>query len=186
MYDPPVTSGSTSAIATARPSTSMRVEGTWRVRGCVEAVLRSGAMADDVLYETGDGVARVTINRPERRNAMSYGVMAGLRDAMARAARRCRRARGRAHRRRRSRRSVPVPTSVASPTTRARRPRTKAGACSPTCSATCGRSASRSSLACAATHSRAASASRARATSSSPPTTRCSVRRRSTSASGRT
>ncbi len=42
-------------------------------------------MADDVLYETGDGVARVTINRPERRNAMSYGVMAGLRDAMARA-----------------------------------------------------------------------------------------------------
>ena len=42
-------------------------------------------MADDVLYETGDGVARVTINRPERRNAMSYEVMAGLRDAIARA-----------------------------------------------------------------------------------------------------
>src|SRR4051812_50035688 len=39
----------------------------------------------EVLYDVADGVARVTINRPERRNAMSYDVMAGLRDAMARA-----------------------------------------------------------------------------------------------------
>jgi enoyl-CoA hydratase/carnithine racemase len=39
----------------------------------------------EVLYDIADGVARVTINRPERRNAMSYDVMAGLRDAMARA-----------------------------------------------------------------------------------------------------
>jgi enoyl-CoA hydratase/carnithine racemase len=31
------------------------------------------------------GVARLTIDRPERRNALSYGVMAGLRDALARA-----------------------------------------------------------------------------------------------------
>jgi enoyl-CoA hydratase/carnithine racemase len=30
-------------------------------------------------------VARLTIDRPERRNALSYGVMAGLRDALARA-----------------------------------------------------------------------------------------------------
>jgi len=37
----------------------------------------------EVLYEVSGGVARVTINRPERRNAMSYGVMSGLRDAMA-------------------------------------------------------------------------------------------------------
>ena len=37
----------------------------------------------EVLYEAADGIARVTINRPERRNAMSYGVMQGLRDAMA-------------------------------------------------------------------------------------------------------
>jgi enoyl-CoA hydratase/carnithine racemase len=37
----------------------------------------------EVLYEAADGVARVTINRPERRNAMSYGVMQGLRDAVA-------------------------------------------------------------------------------------------------------
>ena len=42
-------------------------------------------MADVVLYEARDGIARVTINRPDRRNAMSYEVMAGLRDAMARA-----------------------------------------------------------------------------------------------------
>jgi enoyl-CoA hydratase/carnithine racemase len=39
----------------------------------------------EVLYEAAHGIARVTINRPERRNAMSYGVMQGLRDAVARA-----------------------------------------------------------------------------------------------------
>jgi enoyl-CoA hydratase/carnithine racemase len=39
----------------------------------------------EVLYEVEGGVARTTINRPERRNAMSFGVMQGLRDAMARA-----------------------------------------------------------------------------------------------------
>jgi enoyl-CoA hydratase/carnithine racemase len=37
----------------------------------------------EVLYAVENGVARVTINRPERRNAMSYGVMQGLRDAVA-------------------------------------------------------------------------------------------------------
>ena len=36
----------------------------------------------EVLYDVDGGVARVTINRPERRNAMSYGVMQGLRDAV--------------------------------------------------------------------------------------------------------
>jgi enoyl-CoA hydratase/carnithine racemase len=40
---------------------------------------------DEVLYESNDGVATVTINRPERRNAMSFGVMDGLRAAVARA-----------------------------------------------------------------------------------------------------
>jgi len=39
-----------------------------------------------VLVESNaDGTTLITINRPERRNAMSYGVMSGLRDAMARA-----------------------------------------------------------------------------------------------------
>ncbi len=42
-------------------------------------------MTGEVLYEAAEGAARVTINRPERRNAMSYGVMHGLRDAMQRA-----------------------------------------------------------------------------------------------------
>ena len=42
-------------------------------------------MTADVLFEVDGAVARVTINRPERRNAMSYGVMHGLREAMARA-----------------------------------------------------------------------------------------------------
>ena len=40
-------------------------------------------MPDEVLYENAAGVARVTINRPERRNAMSFGVMQGLREAIA-------------------------------------------------------------------------------------------------------
>jgi enoyl-CoA hydratase/carnithine racemase len=40
-------------------------------------------MDEDVRYEVAAGVARVTIDRPERRNAMSYGVMSGLRDAVA-------------------------------------------------------------------------------------------------------
>jgi enoyl-CoA hydratase/carnithine racemase len=38
-----------------------------------------------VLYQLDDGVARVTINRPERRNAMSWEVMHGLRRVLARA-----------------------------------------------------------------------------------------------------
>jgi len=41
-------------------------------------------MADsEVLYQVDGAIARVTINRPERRNSMSYGVMQGLRDAVA-------------------------------------------------------------------------------------------------------
>jgi enoyl-CoA hydratase/carnithine racemase len=39
----------------------------------------------EVRYEVAGGVARVTIDRPERRNAMSFGVMQGLLDAMRRA-----------------------------------------------------------------------------------------------------
>jgi enoyl-CoA hydratase len=42
-------------------------------------------MAIEVLYENAAEVARVTINRPERRNAMSFDVMQGLRDAFAHA-----------------------------------------------------------------------------------------------------
>ncbi len=39
-----------------------------------------------VLYEVEEGVARITINRPEHRNAMSWEVMRGLRQALAGAA----------------------------------------------------------------------------------------------------
>src|SRR3954447_11816131 len=43
-------------------------------------------MTEEVLYDdAAAGVARVTINRPERRNAMSFDVMHGLRTAFARA-----------------------------------------------------------------------------------------------------
>jgi enoyl-CoA hydratase/carnithine racemase len=40
-----------------------------------------GGTVEDVRYEVDGAVARVTIDRPERRNAMSYTVMAGLREA---------------------------------------------------------------------------------------------------------
>src|SRR5437763_2318937 len=39
----------------------------------------------EVHYDVSDGVATVTINRPERRNALSWAVITGLREAMARA-----------------------------------------------------------------------------------------------------
>jgi enoyl-CoA hydratase/carnithine racemase len=45
-------------------------------------------MGDDgpeLLHEVSDGVARITINRPARRNAMTWAVISGLREAMARA-----------------------------------------------------------------------------------------------------
>src|SRR5256885_13335032 len=37
----------------------------------------------EVLYQVADGVARVTINRPERRNALSWEVVEGLRGRIA-------------------------------------------------------------------------------------------------------
>lgn len=47
------------------------------------------AAGEEVLYETvalaGGEMARITINRPERRNAMSWAVIRGLRAALARA-----------------------------------------------------------------------------------------------------
>ena len=39
----------------------------------------------DVRYEVDGHIATATIDRPERRNAMSFGVMQGLRDAVAQA-----------------------------------------------------------------------------------------------------
>jgi enoyl-CoA hydratase/carnithine racemase len=42
-------------------------------------------VTEEVLYEVTGHVATVTINRPERRNSMSWGVITGLRDAVARA-----------------------------------------------------------------------------------------------------
>jgi enoyl-CoA hydratase/carnithine racemase len=38
---------------------------------------------EDVRYEVSGAVGRITIDRPQRRNAMSYTVMAGLREAFA-------------------------------------------------------------------------------------------------------
>ena len=37
----------------------------------------------ELLHEVRDGVATLTINRPERRNALSWDVVSGMRDAVA-------------------------------------------------------------------------------------------------------
>ncbi|HKH40474.1 MAG TPA: enoyl-CoA hydratase-related protein [Solirubrobacterales bacterium] len=42
-------------------------------------------MADELLYEVEDGVATVTLNRPDQRNALNGELLAGLVDAMKRA-----------------------------------------------------------------------------------------------------
>ena len=42
-------------------------------------------MSSELLYDVADGVARVTINRPERRNALSWGVISGIRTRIAEA-----------------------------------------------------------------------------------------------------
>jgi len=39
----------------------------------------SAASTDELLYDVADGVATLTINRPERRNALSWDVISGLR-----------------------------------------------------------------------------------------------------------
>src|SRR5689334_8314967 len=38
---------------------------------------------NEVLYAVDGGVARITINRPEKRNSMSWGVITGMRSAFA-------------------------------------------------------------------------------------------------------
>jgi enoyl-CoA hydratase/carnithine racemase len=47
------------------------------------SVAPAGPGTDEVLVAVDGAVARITINRPARRNAMSWGVMAGIRAALA-------------------------------------------------------------------------------------------------------
>ena len=42
-----------------------------------------GPDGDELLVEVTDGVGRLTINRPERRNAMSWSVLTGMREQLA-------------------------------------------------------------------------------------------------------
>lgn len=42
-------------------------------------------MTNEVLYEVGDGIGRITINRPEKRNSMGWGVISGIRRFVAEA-----------------------------------------------------------------------------------------------------
>jgi naphthoate synthase len=46
---------------------------------------QSAGEYDDILYEKGEGLAKITINRPERRNAFRPQTLAELRDAFSRA-----------------------------------------------------------------------------------------------------
>ena len=46
---------------------------------------QSAGEHDDILYEKGEGLAKITINRPERRNAFRPQTLAELRDAFSRA-----------------------------------------------------------------------------------------------------
>ncbi len=46
---------------------------------------RTAADFEDILYEKAEGIAKITINRPERRNAFRPQTLAELRDAFARA-----------------------------------------------------------------------------------------------------
>src|SRR5690606_15100329 len=41
---------------------------------------------DELRYEVADGIARLTIDRPERRNALSWTVISGMRARVAEAA----------------------------------------------------------------------------------------------------
>ncbi len=45
----------------------------------------AGAMTEELLYDVQSGVATLTINRPERRNALSWGVISGLRERLGQA-----------------------------------------------------------------------------------------------------
>ena len=61
---------------------------------------RSAGEYEDILYEKGDGIAKITINRPEVRNAFRPQTLAELRDAFDAGPRRPRGRRDRLHRRR--------------------------------------------------------------------------------------
>ena len=50
-------------------------------RGAEPSRAASSYAGGEVLVECSGGVARITINRPERRNAMSWEVISGLRAA---------------------------------------------------------------------------------------------------------
>ena len=74
-------------------------------------------MADELLYEVKDGVATVTLNRPDQRNALNGELLAALVDGDEVRPRRRGGARRRPHRRGRARSSAPAPTSAGSPRT---------------------------------------------------------------------
>src|SRR3954470_7971684 len=73
------------ALPTRWPPAAMRLSLARRRRTGSSATTFHRMAEEEVLYDVAARVATVTINRPERRNSMSWGVITGLRDAVARA-----------------------------------------------------------------------------------------------------
>src|SRR4051794_10955686 len=52
---------------------------------CVRGTM-TRTMSEAIRYDVADGIATITIDRPEKRNAMTYAVLAEFQAAVARAA----------------------------------------------------------------------------------------------------
>ena len=84
---------------------------------CADRVARRRASYEDILYERREGIAKITINRPEVRNAFRPQTLAELRDAFGRARDDLEVGDDHLHRRRRRRRSARAATSGFAATT---------------------------------------------------------------------
>jgi methylglutaconyl-CoA hydratase len=63
----------------------MHIAGSeWQAQ--VSTIVQSKLSMSEVLYQAGDGIARIVLNRPEKRNALSAAVIAGVREGLARSA----------------------------------------------------------------------------------------------------
>src|SRR3954465_8770175 len=61
---------------------------TWQAASasCSIAYIRESMTYESILYESADGIARITLNRPDRLNSFTASMHAELRDALAKVA----------------------------------------------------------------------------------------------------